>query len=87
MVHDSPQVIRVYRQNQHEYLIDEEPLISVTLPRRKSIIVSNFSDFLTDGGCGGMGVGFGLSGNVTFHFKSGKFSCISHGNANAHNPL
>ncbi len=32
-------VILVYRQNQHEYLIDEEQLISVLLTRIKSTIV------------------------------------------------
>ncbi len=48
---------------------------------------SNSYWFLTDGGCGGLGIGFGLSGNVTFHFKIGKFDCGSHWNANAHNSL
>jgi hypothetical protein len=38
---------------------------------------------LTEGGCGGRGVGFGLSGNVTFQLKTGKFLCGSHPNANA----
>jgi len=30
---------------------------------------------LTEGGCGGRGVGFGLSGNVTFQLKTGKSVC------------
>jgi hypothetical protein len=71
-------VILVYRQNQHEYPIDEEPLISVILSKIKFTMLSDFSHFLTDGGCGGLGIGFGLSGNVTFHCKSGKSNCDSH---------
>jgi len=30
---------------------------------------------LTEGGCGGRGVGFGLSGNVTFQLRIGKSVC------------
>ena len=41
-------------------------LIRVT----KAIVV-----LLTEGGCGGRGVGFGLSGNVTFQLKTGNCVC------------
>jgi hypothetical protein len=36
---------------------------------------------LTEGGCGGRGVGFVLLGNVTFQLKTGKSRCGSHPNA------
>lgn len=37
---------------------------------------------LTEGGCGGRGVGFGVSGNVTFQLSTGKSVCGSHSYAN-----
>ncbi len=37
---------------------------------------------LTEGGCGGRGAGFGVSGNVTFQLKIGKSVCGWHSNAN-----
>ena len=42
---------------------------------------------LTAGGCGGLGVGFGLSGKVTFQLKMGKSVCGWHSNAIEHNCL
>jgi hypothetical protein len=50
----------------------------VIVAKIKISISANFSSFLTNGGCGGFGIGFGLSGNVTFHRKSGKSNCGSH---------
>ena len=37
---------------------------------------------LTEGGCGGRGIGFCLFGNVTFQLKIGKSACGWHSNAN-----
>jgi hypothetical protein len=42
---------------------------------------------LTTGGCGGRGVGFGLSGNVTFQPTTGKSGGALQSNANAHSSL
>ncbi len=41
----------------------------------------------TVGGCGGWGVGFGLSGNVTFQLIRGKYDGASHSNANEQSSL
>jgi hypothetical protein len=42
---------------------------------------------LTTGGCGGRGVGFGLSGNVTFQPTTGKSGGALQSNANEHSSL
>ena len=41
----------------------------------------------TVGGWGGVGLGFGVFGNVTFQLKIGKSVCGSHSNANEHSCL
>ena len=72
--------ILVCRKNQRECPINEEYLTSVNPARtnRKNVVFGltvseqlEIEVLLTEGGCGGRGVGFGVSGNVTFQLSLG----------------
>jgi hypothetical protein len=68
-------------------LSQQKSLKNVFVQNHNLISISSILKLPTEGGCGGRGVGFGVSGNVTFQLTTGKYGGAGHSNANEQSSL